>query len=233
MIGSRILGKLRGRSTHEVGLRDESIESLRNFWNRSAITDAEAAVAFGVDDFWQSGASELDMLRPYLAPDGIVLEIGCGIGRITRHVAAHCAELHGIDISEEMIRKAGVNLREFQNVRLHVGNGFSLPFPDKTFDFLYSCRVFQHIPKNIVLNYLKEAFRVLKPGAKFLLEIPNLLLDEHMQALNHFSTLEYFEKPYPMYFYTEQEIVRMGTFVGFEVAIMGDWFQAVLTKPSG
>jgi ubiquinone/menaquinone biosynthesis C-methylase UbiE len=160
-----------------------------------------------------------------------VLEIGCGIGRIMYHVAPHCRELHGVDISAEMVRQASANLEHLPNVRLHVGNGFELPAQAEPFDLAYSCRVFQHIPKNVVLNYLKEAHRVLKPGAKFALQIPNILIDEHMDALNHFSSPEFFSNPYPMYFYTPAEIVRLGSYVGFDVEVVNDWLLAILTRP--
>lgn len=231
MLGERILSKLRRKTSHEVGLKDESVSALKDFWDRSAAVNAAAAVAFGVDDIWKSGENELKMLKPYLSDDANVLEVGCGIGRILYHVAPHCSELHGVDISAEMIRQARTHLRHLKNVHLDVGSGSDLPYPSDTFDLLYSCRVFQHIPKNIVLNYLKEAHRVLKPGKKFALQIPNILLDEHIQALNHFATPEYFKKPYPMYYYTPAEIERLGTYVGFRVEVVDDWLLAILTKP--
>ena len=231
MLHKRILGKLKGKPKHEVGLKDESIAGFRDFWDRSAAIDAEATVAYGVDDIWKSGAEELRMLRPYLTGQYKVVEIGCGIGRIMCHVAPHCTELHGVDISAEMVRQAGANLREFPNVHLHVGNGYELPLPSDAFDLAYSCRVFQHIPKNIVLNYLKEVHRILKPGKRFVLQIPNILIDEHILALNHFASREYFENPYPMHFYTPTEIERIGSFVGFRVEVVDDWLLAILTKP--
>lgn len=231
MLPQRILARLHPQPKHEVGLRDESIEGYRDFWERSALTDTDAAVAYGVSDFWKSGASELEMLLPFLSGEAKVLEIGCGTGRIMYHVAPHCRELHGLDISQEMIRRARTNLSQFPNVCLHVGSGYGLPFPAESFDLVYSCRVFQHIPKNIVLNYLKEARRVLKRGKKFLLQVPNILLDEHLLALDHFASPEYFRSPYPMHFYTPAEVERLGSFVGFSVEISDDWLLAVMTKP--
>lgn len=230
----RVRGFARGRTPRrldDLALRGDSVGDYRNFWDASAQTDAENAVAFGLDDIWESGKSEAAILTPYFDTNAVVLEVGCGIGRILFHVAPLCLELHGIDISQEMVRKADANLRERENVRLHVGTGYDLPFPDMAFDFAYSCRVFQHIPKNIALNYLKEVYRVLKPGGRFVLQVPNILLDEHMLSLNHFAQQQYFENPYPMYFYTPAEVERVGAFVGFEVEVVDDWLLAVLTKP--
>lgn len=227
---SRLLGRFRRKSLEKISLESESIESHRDFWERSAAADSANAVAYGVDDFWKSGENELAMLRPYLSDDAVALEIGCGIGRIMYHVAPHCREMHGVDISREMLRQARQNLAHLPNVRVHLGNGYALPVDSESFDLAYSCRVFQHIPKNIVLNYLKETYRAMRPGAKFVLQIPNILIDEHMLALNHFSSPEFFRNPYPMYFYTPAEIERIGSYVGFHVEVVDDWLLAILTK---
>jgi hypothetical protein len=57
-------------------------------------------------------------------------------------------------------------MREVPHAQVHVTSGADLGiFEDAWFDFVYSYIVFQHIPsREIVLNYLREARRVLKPG---------------------------------------------------------------------
>jgi hypothetical protein len=47
---SRFLGRLRRTPLEKIALGSESIDSYREFWNRSAATDNENAVAFGVDN---------------------------------------------------------------------------------------------------------------------------------------------------------------------------------------
>ena len=214
-----------------VRLSGEGIGAYQEFWDESARTDALNAVALGVKDFWQSGQNEVEMLKKYLPADAAVLEVGCGVGRIMLHLAPLCKELHGVDISSEMLQKAESALGGLPNVHLHSGNGYDLPFGPETFDLTYSCRVFQHMPKNVVLYSLREVYRVLRPGRQFVLQVPNLLLDEHMLAFTHFAQPVFFRKPYPMYFYTPDEIDRLGTFVGFRVAIVDDWLLAILSKP--
>ena len=100
-------------------------------------------------------------------PRGLkALEIGCGPGRIMRPLSADFAEIHGMDVSDEMIRLAREKLRDIPNAHLHHTGASDLPlFPDESFDFVYSYAVFQHIPsREVVLGYLAEARRVLKPG---------------------------------------------------------------------
>jgi ubiquinone/menaquinone biosynthesis C-methylase UbiE len=78
------------------------------------------------------------MLWHYFPDDSVVLEIGCEIGRIMYHVAPHGRELHGVDISAEMIEQASANLAYLPNMRLHAGTGFELPAQAGQFDLAYS-----------------------------------------------------------------------------------------------
>jgi SAM-dependent methyltransferase len=94
------------------------------------------------------------------------LEIGCGPGRVMLPMSLRFVEIHGVDISEEMIRLARERLASAPNAHVQVNSGADLgAFADDWFDFVYSYAVFQHIPSlEIVLGYLRETHRVLKPG---------------------------------------------------------------------
>jgi len=76
------------------------------------------------------------------------------------------ATTDGVDISDEMVALARRTLAAVPHAHVQVNSGSDLSlFPDGYFDFVYSWIVFQHIPsKDVVLGYLREAQRVLKPG---------------------------------------------------------------------
>jgi len=95
-----------------------------------------------------------------------VLEIGCGTGRLSVALAKHFAFVDGIDISQKMIEIAQKDNKDIPNLKFYVNNGLDLSyFSNNTYDFIFSFLVFQHIPrKSIVFSYLKEIYRVLKPG---------------------------------------------------------------------
>jgi SAM-dependent methyltransferase len=153
-------------------------EQMRSDWNRRAREDAHFYVAFGrrnQDDqeFLDSAAEVTHSLEtefsrlPHSSPElRSALEIGCGPGRLMRAMSGHFSEIHGVDISDEMIRLAGDQLKDIPQARVHVTPDSSLSmFSDGSIDFVYSYIVFQHIPnREVVLNYLREAGRVLKPG---------------------------------------------------------------------
>jgi ubiquinone/menaquinone biosynthesis C-methylase UbiE len=102
-----------------------------------------------------------------------VLEIGCGAGRVTRALSEIFGEVHGVDISSEMIRQARLALADRPNVRLHNNNGKDLAvLPPVPFDFAFSSIVFQHIPsREVIENYVREVHRVLRPGALFKFQV--------------------------------------------------------------
>ncbi len=147
---------------------------MRADWNQRAAEDAYYYVAFGRRDqddeeFFSTGdemAKALECELKRLRGRGAALEIGCGPGRLMRPLAKCFGEIHGVDVSDEMVRLAGERLRETPNAFVHHGTGSDLAmFPDGKFDFVYSYAVFQHIPsREVVFHYLREARRVMKEG---------------------------------------------------------------------
>ena len=150
------------------------LDRMRADWNQRASEDAYYYVAFGRreqddEEFFSTATDvikglEWDLKR--VRGRDAALEIGCGPGRLMLPMARHFTEIHGVDVSDEMVRLAGEHLRNTPNAHAHLSSGSDLAeFPDDKFDFVYSFAVFQHIPsREVVFNYLREARRVLKPG---------------------------------------------------------------------
>ena len=152
---------------------------MRADWNQRAREDARYYVAFGrrgqnEEEFFASAADvvrsleeELKRLSHYVqAVDRRGLEIGCGLGRLMRPMSRNFGELHGVDVSDEMIRLAQERFGASRSIHLRVTNGSDLAsLASDYFDFVYSYAVFQHIPsREVVLAYFDEIRRVLKTG---------------------------------------------------------------------
>src|SRR6185369_8644736 len=160
------------------------LDRMRADWNQRASEDAYYYVAFGRreqdDEEFFSTAAEIvkgfiwDLKR--VRGRDAALEIGCGPGRLMRPLAEHFTEIHGVDVSDEMIKLAKERLRNTPNAYPQVTTGSDLSqFPDEKFDFVYSYAVFQHIPsRDVVFNYLREARRVLKTGGVLRCQINGL-----------------------------------------------------------
>ena len=97
----------------------------------------------------------------------VVLEIGCGIGRVGRELAPQCRKWIGCDVSARMLNLAADRLREFPNVELVETSGYDLkPIADVSVDLVYCTAVFMHLEQWDRYNYVEEAFRVLRAGGK-------------------------------------------------------------------
>jgi len=167
---------------------EQLCRQMREDWNRRAREDARYYVAFGRrgqddEEFFATGRDlarglerELKRLPPGHWRARRALEIGCGLGRLMLPLA-HCfGEIHGVDVSDEMVRLAREKLREVPHAHVHLNSGGDLAaFADDSFDFVYSYAVFQHIPtREVVFSYLCEARRVLKPGGIFRFQVNGL-----------------------------------------------------------
>jgi SAM-dependent methyltransferase len=150
------------------------LERMRADWNQRAGEDANYYVAFGRreqdnEEFFSTGsdiAKTLELELKRLRGRDAALEIGCGPGRLLRPMSRNFKEIHGVDVSDEMIRLARERLSDTPSAHPHHSSGSDLAmFPDEKFDLVYSYAVFQHIPsREVVFNYLREARRVLKTG---------------------------------------------------------------------
>jgi ubiquinone/menaquinone biosynthesis C-methylase UbiE len=163
------------------------LQQMKVDWNQRASEDARYYIhstkrhqieeefdASGKDSVEKLILADLQTIAENKNPKAMsVLEIGCGIGRMTKYLAGTFGQVHSVDVSEVMIREARKRLRAFTNVFLYEVNGNNLSlFPNDMFDFAFSFLVFQHIPiKEIILNYIREVHRVLKPGGIFKFQV--------------------------------------------------------------
>lgn len=105
-------------------------------------------------------------LFPHLRPGMDLLDCGCGPGSITLGLARRVApgRVVGIDKDAIQIEMANARLADEQvpNLRFETADIYELPFPDASFDAVYSnaVLVYLHDP----LAALRELHRVLKPG---------------------------------------------------------------------
>lgn len=130
--------------------------------------------------FFARGREEVRDVLDYLeglelaVQPGHALDFGCGVGRVTLALADHFEKVVGVDIAESMVERARDFNPHGERVRYLVNSEPDLAlFDDGTFDFVYSNIVLQHIPPLTVESYIREFFRVLRPGGIALFQMPN------------------------------------------------------------
>lgn len=129
--------------------------------------------------FWDMGREDLDRVLGAagvtVEPQDVVVEIGCGVGRLTRVLAERAAWVIALDVSAEMLALAREKNPALENVEWVHGDGVSLAgIGDGAADKVVSHVVFQHIPDpQITLGYIREVGRVLKPGGVTAIHVSN------------------------------------------------------------
>tara|TARA_A100001015_G_C15038820_1_gene738140 strand:- start:27 stop:956 length:930 start_codon:yes stop_codon:yes gene_type:complete len=108
-----------------------------------------------------------------------ILDVGCGYGeQDIQWCNKTKAKLTSIDIDEDIIDKAKTNIKNnglSDRINVLQGNACELQFSDETFERVTSVEsAFHYLPR---INFLKEAFRVLKKNGKFV--IADILLSDN------------------------------------------------------
>lgn len=109
-----------------------------------------------------------------------VLDDGTGPGTLAVEAAVRGAESVGLEPGRELCAIAQDRLRDVGGYAI-CDSGEALPFPDESFDVVTSVMVLEHVENP--LTYLREAYRVLKPGAHLYLACENYLCfrEQHYQ----------------------------------------------------
>ena len=113
-----------------------------------------------------------------------VLDVGCAAGSPSRLIAEKGHNVHAIDVLEESIKIA----KEFNSVegktRYEVRDLLKNPFPENSFDCVTFLETIEHIENPAI--YLREFYRILKPGGFLVLSTPNATsLKNILYALSH------------------------------------------------
>lgn len=161
-------------------------ENARWFINTLKVKQTEEEFDLsGQRDFHGLVYCELPLLTGRRDPKTLrALEIGCGIGRVTKYLAETFGEVHGVDVSGEMIQQAIKRLANVPNAFFREGNGSNFSdFPNNYFDFVFSAYVFQHVPSfEVIESNIRDGFRVLKPLGIFKFVTSAVNNEEYLKA---------------------------------------------------
>jgi len=142
-----------------------------------------------------------------LRPGERVLDLGCGAGWATRLLARMVGDgpdgfgqVVGLDVSDEMIRRARETSKDFENVLYVWGSAQQIPWEENFFDKVLSVESFYYYPDQD--RALMELFRVMAPRGRLFILI-NLYKD------NPYS-LQWVDKlKVPVHVRSEAEYIEM------------------------
>jgi ubiquinone/menaquinone biosynthesis C-methylase UbiE len=151
------------------------VVQIQAYWNER-IHDLEVAKnPVGTEGFFKD-LDEYRFDKLHYLPEAVhfdgyrgktVLEIGCGLGLDLIRFAKGGARVTGVDLSKTAIELAKKNFA-FNKIKadLRIMNAEALDFKANHFDVVYAHGVLQYTAD--IEKMINEAFRVLKPGGKFI-----------------------------------------------------------------
>lgn len=104
-----------------------------------------------------------------------ILDVGCDVGTVLRAAyESGIHDLYGIDINPHAIDIARGRLASLPaaDVSIVHGSADSLPFPDASIDVATSFETLEHVPATLRPAVVREVWRVLRPGAPFIVTAP-------------------------------------------------------------
>jgi SAM-dependent methyltransferase len=132
-----------------------------------------------LEDFLATGRSEVDRLMTradrlgYPKRRELVLDFGCGVGRLAPGLSANFNRYLGIDISEAMVVQARRLHAGRTNCTFVVSSGDPLAVTPARFDLVVSHHVLQHIPsQRTIRTCLEQLLELAAPGGLLVIQLP-------------------------------------------------------------
>jgi SAM-dependent methyltransferase len=114
---------------------------------------------------------QLKFLGGMFTPQTTFMEIGAGDCALAVAASALARRVYAIDVAEEITRR----FKRPQNCSLVLSDGCSVPLPDASVDLAFSDQLMEHLHPEDAEAQLREIFRCLAPGGRYVCITPNRL----------------------------------------------------------
>ena len=185
----------------------ERFNKLKQVWNQYGKTEPHWSVLTNpkytpseinknINEFYQSGERNIKQVESILQKhnhtltDKIILDFGCGVGRLTKACLQYSNEVYGIDISEshlEIAKKNASKAKYFSS-----SSSIKLPQLPNNPEVIISLIVLQHIPTKLMKQQIISLLNILKSKGVAVLHIPFKI---NSSVVNNENTMEMYSLP--------------------------------------
>lgn len=179
---------------------------------------SEPEIDIGLIDIHQSGWLQNDtgeLVRGFaITAEDVVLDIGCGEGGYALFSARQGAEIILADVAADKLETARARLEKegARSVRTLVTDANPIPLADGVISRVVAMEVLEHVEDPA--QFMAELVRVARPGALFLLTVP----DEVIEGVQkHIAPPVYFERPNHIRIFKRGELEQLALEAGLSV----------------
>ncbi len=194
-------------------------QSPRLRWNLASFSKRKALQAVCATseerEAAQLGRIDAQRVAQMLGKSSVVLDLGCGIGRVESSLWRHCREIYAVDVSDRMLTLSKRRLAGIPNIKLLRLNGTDLHvFQENMFDLCFSFHCLQHMEKEDAYLALREIHRVLNLGGIAYLHFPDLTSETYFSL---FKSTEHRRDKSRVRAYTMPELKKIVSDLGFSI----------------
>ena len=120
-------------------------------------------------------ATQMRLLRPFLGPEVVFLEVGPGDCALSIEVAGSVKQVYGVDVSDTITSRRDVPT----NFRLVLSDGSNIPVPPQSVHVAYSNQLMEHLHPHDAFEQLGSIYQALAPGGIYVCITPNCLNGPH------------------------------------------------------
>jgi SAM-dependent methyltransferase len=158
--------------------------------------------------------AQIDFPGFEIEAEDTVVDVGCGNGCVCVYAGAKGADVIGIDIEPYLVdlttqAMAEVKSRSFRGI---LSDANPIPLPDGSASVVIATEVLEHVDDPAVI--LAELFRIGRPGARYLISVPDPASESIMKAL---APAWYFEKPIHIRIFEHDVLDRCLKEAGLEI----------------
>lgn len=166
--------------------------------------------------FWNSGAQPVKALKKILDRVGYddlqnrsCLEFGCGMGRMTTHLAPLFGSVHGYDISSSHLQHARARVQQLgiTNVHLHLVDDPLAAL--RSCDVYYSRIVLQHNPPPLIRQMLASALTALKPGGIAVFQVSTYISGYRFDIAEYLGHSQSTNHEFEIHCFPQAEVFRL------------------------
>ena len=172
----------------------------------------------GASDPVLTGYHELEFIRSRATVKGAsVVDIGCGIGRLTRHLAHEEIKTYlGTDVVPEIMQEARNTASNDPRFSFQIAESCTIPAPDQSVDIVTAFSVITHLIDEEVFEYFLEARRVVSSDGVVIFSFLDFMNDGHQETFFKHASQHRHGQGDMLKFTTQDVLYLFGRRAGFK-----------------